>query len=279
MAKRLKGIPNLPFAPIVAALFGLVSAILVFATPGWLLERAVGASGLSSAIAAAQPPLGDTARTLIAVVVGLAVGLVLWVILRVIEKQVHAARVGAKSRPVVAGVDTIAGSEPVSRRASGRAPIFAGQELGAPLMSDEALASGEELFLDPTMLEEEAAPLVLEKGEPEQEQDIVLEAPDFPAAAPIEAEPALVLEAPEQERVAEPAPDPVFEAAKAASPPAQPGIDDDEPTLVELVNRFELALQKRKARVAAGEAVAASPIAGTVANLRELIGGVHKSAA
>jgi hypothetical protein len=274
MAKRLKGIPNLPFAPIVAALFGLVSAILVFATPGWLLERVVGATGLSSAIAAARPPLGDTARTLIAVVVGLAVGLTLWLILRVIEKQVHAARVGAKARHAVDAQQAVA-VEQTARRASGRAPIFAGKELGAPLMSDEALASGEELFLDPTMLEEETAPLPTEKSDPEQE--LVLEVPELPEPAPIGPEPDLVLEAPAQEP--ELAPAPVNNAPHVVIPSAQSKNDEDEPTLVELVNRFESALQKRKARVAAGEAVAASPIAGTVANLRELIGGAHKSAA
>ncbi len=272
MAKRLKGIPNLPFAPIVAALFGLVSAILVFATPGWLLERVVGTTGLSAVIAAARPPLGDTARTLIAVVAGLLVGLGLWLVLRIIEKQVHASRVGAAKRPSVPNAGRESGSPSAVRQKSGRSPIFAGQELGAPLMSDEALASGEELFLDPTMLDQ--APQVETDVEPEA--PLVLEAPDDGAYG----EPAI-------QTVADPEPV-VEEAAAIASPVfdmqspdiAQPLRDsENEPSLIELVNRFETALDRRKTRVAAGEAVTPSPIAGTVANLRELIGGVHKSAA
>ncbi len=152
MAKRLKGVPNLPFAPIVSALFGLVSAILVFATPAWLLERAVSGSGISSVVAAAQPPLGDTARTLIAVLVGISVGLILWLIMRPIEKAIHSKRTGKRAAPSASQAEVYEGRSPADRlNREGREPIFAGYDLGAPLMSDEALASGEELLLDRPM--------------------------------------------------------------------------------------------------------------------------------
>jgi hypothetical protein len=279
MAKRLKGIPNLPFAPIVAVLFGIVSAILVFATPSRLLERVVGASGLSSALAAARPPLGDTARTLMAVVVGLLVGLVLWLVLRVIEKRVHESRVGAKKRTVVAvKADGAVVAAASAARKSGRSPIFAGQELGAPLMSDEALASGEELFLDPTMLVQDGS--TAPAAESEVEVPLELEAPDVESESVAAAEPLVAVatipsepvRAAAHEPVAEPQPEPVFAAA-------EPREVEDERSLVELVNRFESALERRKVRLAAGEPVAPSPIAGTVANLRDMIGGVRKSAA
>ena len=67
MAKRFKGVPNLPFAPIAAVMLGLAFAILAFNTPDWRLERLVGASGLASILPAAKPPLGNTARTLLSV--------------------------------------------------------------------------------------------------------------------------------------------------------------------------------------------------------------------
>ena len=91
MAKRLKGVPNLPFAPIVATLFGIVAAVLVFATPAWLLERTVASLGISAVLSAAKPPLGDTARLLIAVATGLSVGLILWMVMRPIEKLILAS--------------------------------------------------------------------------------------------------------------------------------------------------------------------------------------------
>ncbi len=168
MAKRLKGVPNLPFAPIVSALFGLVAAILVFATPAWLLERTVGALGISSVLAAAQPPLGDTARTLFAIVAGIVTGLALWIIMRPIEKKIHANRVGKKVVRAPAA-DSAPVAVPVERSTAdrlnrtGRAPIFADYDLGAPLMSDEALASGGELLLEQPFVEEPADPMPEEK--------------------------------------------------------------------------------------------------------------------
>ena len=75
MTKRLKGVANLPLAPFVGVLFGMVAAILVFNTPAWMLEKLVSTIGLASILPAAAPPLGDTARSLLAVIVGVLVAL------------------------------------------------------------------------------------------------------------------------------------------------------------------------------------------------------------
>lgn len=147
MTNRLKGLPNVPFAPIAALLFGGVASILVFATPQWLFERGVVASGLPALVSAAQPPLGDTARLLSAGVVGLIVALVLWPVFALL---VRGARRGRKrSGPKARGsrISPVAVPRTADGEAS-RAPIFAQRDLGAPFMSPAAVASGEELMLD-----------------------------------------------------------------------------------------------------------------------------------
>lgn len=196
MTKRLRGIPNLPFAPIVAVLFGVVAAILVFATPAWLLERTVGSLGISSFISAAKPPLGTTARALMALSTGLGTAGLLWLIMRPIERLIHKRR----TAPGFATAATAA-VVPVAEQGA-RAPIFAGDELGAPLMSDEALASGEELFLNAAMVEAPApaadpAPVFeLTELEPPFAEEQVLDLQGF-NPEPLDLTPAAFSPAPE----------------------------------------------------------------------------------
>lgn len=61
----LKQIQRLPFVPVVALMFAAVAAILVLATPVWLLEHVVYAAGLPDILPAAAPPLGSKARFLL----------------------------------------------------------------------------------------------------------------------------------------------------------------------------------------------------------------------
>ncbi len=177
MAKRLKGIPNLPFAPIAAAMFALVAAILVMATPEWRIEQFVAATGIAKLVPAAKPPLGDTARTLLAIAVGLASFAGLWLAMRPIEKMVHARRTKTP-KAVIAGSAQPIGSDAITLQ-PGRRPIFANEELGAPFMSEEALASGEELLLDAPEAE---APVI---------DDIWTTAPTSTVPATPAAEPAI----------------------------------------------------------------------------------------
>jgi hypothetical protein len=138
MNRLLKRVARVPFAPVVAAMFGMITLILIFMTPGWLFERMVQASGLPSLIPAAQPPLGETARRLSAIAGGLGVFSALWAglaLLRAIVKRnappkARGSRIDAAA-PIV--------ESPIAKR--NREPIFAERELGAPFMSDEAIAS------------------------------------------------------------------------------------------------------------------------------------------
>ena len=250
MAKRYKGLPNVPFAPLVAALFGLVTAILVFATPTWLLERTVVSAGIADIFAAARPPLGDTARTLLALALGLAIGSFLWVLLHLIETALVKRRMRPAVSPEFDEEDNEAESldtpSLASPRLLGRKPIFAEAELGAPLMSDAALTAGGELFLETAMIEapsarEPVSGTVTEWMMPVVEpEDQVLE-----IKAPSAAEVSLTASPFENE------------------PHENLG---EEPTLNDLLNRFEMALKRRDAKAAVG----AVPRA-TVASLRDLI--------
>jgi hypothetical protein len=148
---------KLPFAPIVGGLFGLVTAILVVATPGWLFARAVVNSGLPSILSAAQPPLGDTARILTAIVLGALVAALIWAAVHFAERYSKRNRaVKAPKAPMAKG-ERIA---PILAPPSRRKPIFAEAELGAPFMSDEAMeVAKNELILDVPLAEPISPPL------------------------------------------------------------------------------------------------------------------------
>lgn len=285
MTKRLKGVPNLPFAPIVAALFGLVAAILVFATPVWLLERVVGLTGLSDILAAARPPLGDTARVLIAVATGLGTFAFLWLLMRPIEKMIHTNRIKARKASKEATASIVASDlaevapesrddqDADSRENAGRPPIFAGRDLGAPLMSDEALAAGGELFLDQSMLDQTAA----------------AEVPTAPRTSPFAL--PVVEDAPRPAVMAPPiapapvAPSPVFDPLQIDIPerdvpvPASTPAPIVEASLDELLARLEKALDHRMGTQTDRIRTDDVPPAGSVESLRELIAGARKSVA
>lgn len=111
-------------APFIAAGLGLVVALLAAIMPDWRLAVLFEATGLRAFIPAAAPPFGLTARLLLALVSGLAVGLATRAVLR-----------------KVAAEDTSfeADGVPVLRRADAhpdapaRRPIRASADLGAPL--------------------------------------------------------------------------------------------------------------------------------------------------
>lgn len=177
---------KLPFAPIVGALFALVAVVLVIATPQWLFERWVSVSGIASIISAATPPLGEKARILAAVVAGIGVGGMLWSALTLGERLLRRSAVGHEP-------DEVAASPAIDMR---RRPLSADNELGAPLMSDEAMAQArEELVLDMPLADDlDDKPPVIE-AEPE-----MVEADGW-AAPPVE-----VLDArPELAKVSKPA--------------------------------------------------------------------------
>ena len=139
MIRLARRASRIPFAPVVAILFGVVAAILMAAVPQWLFERSVVQSGLPTVIAAAAPPLGVLARLLAVVSAFLVIAVVLWGILGPVTTRLE-NRKRARTPWRDTGYD-----EPVRDDSdlfvAPRRPIFAPEELGAPLMSDEAVAN------------------------------------------------------------------------------------------------------------------------------------------
>lgn len=125
-----------PLAPVVGIMFGLVAAILVAAVPVAMLDQATTSSGLPGLLSFAAPPLGMKARALAVTLAFVIVGVVLWQLLAQIDKFTNKARKARAPWHDEIHADPAAPALIEGRRR----PIFAPAELGAPLMSDEAIA-------------------------------------------------------------------------------------------------------------------------------------------
>jgi len=156
---------RIPFAPVVAVLFGIVAAILMAAVPQWLFERGIVASGLPAIIAAAAPPLGLMARLLAIAGAFLAITVLLWAVLGPLTAKLE-GRARARTPWRDAGYDAPV-AEDGDLFIAPRRPIFAPEELGAPLMSDDVL-----------VLQPESVTA------PEVEQPVRFEAPSEPLVSP-----------------------------------------------------------------------------------------------
>jgi hypothetical protein len=232
MTSRFAWLKKLPFAPIVSALFGLVAAILVFATPLWLFERAVVASGLPAILPPARPPLGDTARLGSAVILGMLTFAALWSLLKIVSRMTKARIIERSQKARGVRIDPVPA-------APHRAPIFAEQELGAPFMSQEAMdVARSELILDAPIVE---APL-------DEVDTVIAPAPEVDTLQP----------APEPALAAPPQPDIAMQAPRAVPP-----VDSD--SISGLMSRLERALDRRSV---AGNPI---PL-GNIAALRRALG-------
>jgi hypothetical protein len=124
----------LPVAPTVAAVAALLVAFAFIAMPANVLEGMVADSGIASLVTAAEPPLGLTARFVIAAIAAGTIGGVLWFGLLLV--------VGTRSIVLNRGVG--AGDTPVVRRADAhpdappRRPVFANRDLGTPFLDIRA---------------------------------------------------------------------------------------------------------------------------------------------
>ena len=138
MVTLARRVHRIPFAPVVALMFGIVCAILVAAVPQWMFEAGVVASGLPTVLAAASPPLGVVAR-LLAIALAFGAGTVaVWALVAPLSAYFE-AKARARTPWRDAGYDAQTAfmlSDPLPPRR----PIFAPDELGAPLMSDAAIA-------------------------------------------------------------------------------------------------------------------------------------------
>lgn len=166
MARRRNFIDRVPLAPVFALMFGTAVAILIAATPQWMFESAVASTGLGSIFTVAQPPLGLKAR-LLAIALGFAlVAIIVWLSVSAVQRLIAGPLARADDGfddelDLGAYVDNL---PPVD---APRRPIFADKELGAPFMSDEALATmaaPPEPFMAPDMPEAEVwfAPVLVD---------------------------------------------------------------------------------------------------------------------
>ncbi len=128
---------NLPVAPLAGAMIGIVAAVLFALIPAAVLEDLVIDSGIASVIAAAEPPLGLTARFALIFLVGGGIGAINWFALFLL--------IGGRSitiRP--AGEDADKERAPVLRRADAhpdapaRRPLSATRDLGTPFLEVHA---------------------------------------------------------------------------------------------------------------------------------------------
>ncbi|MBB5686025.1 hypothetical protein [Sphingobium boeckii] len=141
-------LPRTQTPAITALMAGLIVAVAILSLPVVLLENLVLASGLPAVLAAAEAPLGLTARGLIAASAGMMTGLSLWIVLGLVwpaaDEQADAYDVFRDDLPILR-------------------PIFAATDLGAPFDSIRA-ADRAVLPFENDPVAEGDAPMIAEPG-------------------------------------------------------------------------------------------------------------------
>jgi hypothetical protein len=128
MLTRPQGI-SLPLAPIIAGSIGTGIAVVVGTLPLPMFEALVTASGLPAIVAAAEPPLGLTARALVTLALALLIGALGYVPL----SHLYGRR-RLRIRPLRPAA--VQRQQPVAEPAAPKPrPIAAHEELGAPFLS------------------------------------------------------------------------------------------------------------------------------------------------
>lgn len=220
---------RLPFAPVAAAIVALGCATLAALTPPDLLAHGVVASGLPTLLPAAAPPLGLKAHALVVALVALGSLGVLWLLLTPLGRVLDRKPVVAKAAGSKAGVKApsavvappIPAAAPVELR---RRPIFAADELGAPLMSDAAIT---------------ARPLA------DDMQRHMADAPPIEIAVSLDVDPALATPLGADEFALAAVDEPVPAPTTAPAPAAGPAFIGTPTSLDDLVKRLEAGLARR----------------------------------
>lgn len=254
----LKQVQRLPFAPVVALMFAAVAAILVLATPVWLLEHAVLAVGLPDVLPAAAPPLGSKARFLLVVLASGGAAVLAFV-------AAFPFRNAKSRKPQAVTVQPL-------RRDADEAPIFNRPSVfAAPVLEDEPNL--------PSFLAQPLAQLAQEALPPAQHEDellldalmIVEEAPVAPAPMQPDADFMAAIQVALEDTPLAPSglpqmpdifiqPETVLHLTPApVLPPIDPVVDDAprlaprpriveprEPTIAELMERFQRGLETLK---------------------------------
>lgn len=120
---------NLPLAPTVAVAGGLLIALLFLTIPAELLERLIVASGIPAVLAAAEPPLGVTARIALGLVMGGGFTAFAWFGLTLLDGDtpLTLGKVAASLR-----------RRDVHPDGPPRPPLFAARDLGTPFLDVKA---------------------------------------------------------------------------------------------------------------------------------------------
>lgn len=252
-----------------AALFGMGS-LLVHPS---VLESLVLAIRLDRLIPAATPPLGFTARTLVAIVLAVTGGLIGFMVARALGGRPATPRRDARAEPVQRGraADTAPVADALQREA---APADDNDDLArleAARESNPARRRGVNTplvvdpFIDPAPLTM-AEPAILNLGDLTAIEPIGLPAAPEQAAEEPEtpAEPVAISIMPQPELAPQPASEPGPSPEAPAAPLFRPRHGSaaevlrqaplDTLGVVELVERFALALADRRAREAAAAA-------------------------
>lgn len=225
----------------VAALAGLAVAFAMFTIPDDLLAEAVAATGIGEVIAAAQPPLGTTARAVLAGGGALAAFIAAFLLLRWLDRFAHRAPAAAPKVIEAAG--------PRIRRSDAHPdappcrPISASRDLGEPAPparpASARPAPVEQAFTPEPATPAASAPAVAEPTSPEDAASpsaaIPFPWPDAPHAAPGQSQTLRELMArlehglARRERAAAFASDPVAETPAAAGPSPAPAPETPAP--------------------------------------------------
>ncbi|HYJ82368.1 MAG TPA: hypothetical protein VEW26_05930 [Allosphingosinicella sp.] len=242
----------------LAALAALSAGFVAFAMPQPLFTGLVEASRLPDFVAAAQPPLGETARFAAVAAAAFLTFAAVWALMAVLGRMPAGAR--AEAEPDA--------EAPRLRRADAhpdapaRRPLLA-RDLGEPLdLQDFPEAPAEAA---PALPEAEARPLPAFLVPQAPEEEPIAEAEPEPGVAePRWAEPEPHWEAPRPEWTdagaepqAEEEPLPISELA-AQLPEAE---EDPDQSLAQMVNRIEFGLSRKRQALAADDqpAVEQSP--------------------
>lgn len=174
--KRKSLVDRIPLAPLGAVLMAAAVAFFFFAMPLVLLEQGVIASGLPSVIAAAGPPLGGTARTLVAATFALLAGGITWAVITLAgmigSLRFRQPREPDEREPFF--------PEPVEAPAgTDRRPLFAATDLGMPSEEDEQQFETPDPWQEPAF-----EPLEVSFDDVLELVDVVPDEPVRPVAAP-----------------------------------------------------------------------------------------------
>lgn len=211
----------------LSALAATAAAFFVYAMPGNLFAGLVEATGVSSLISAARPPLGLTARLGAMAVAGAVIFLLVWAVLRRIDGAAVAAE--DEVEPDVAAILPRLRRADAHPDAPARRPLLARQDLGEPAEAPLPAKPAEQLEAPQEAESCETIPSFFATDEDLPDQEPV------PAAQEPHAEPTSATEAaPEDAAPAQHLTEPRAEEAPARAPGDEAVLPDRDALMARL---------------------------------------------